>query len=54
MTPEEFKEKMLALSEDDDVEKRHYDADRLMCDLLTELGYGEGIKIFDEMPMWWA
>ena len=53
MTPEEFAEKMEKLSELD-TERRHIEMDGLMCVLLTELGYGEGVEIFDDCYKWYA
>lgn len=38
----------------DDPEEMHYYADMLMCELLTELGYNEGVEIFKEMPKWYS
>lgn len=29
-------------------------ADKLMCDVLTQLGYGEGVEIFKNAPKWYA
>ena len=29
-------------------------ADKLMCELLRELGYGEGVDIFEKIPKWYA
>ena len=26
----------------------HFDADKLMCDLLRQLGYGEGVDVFEQ------
>lgn len=37
-----------------DPEMSHIKADRLMCELLTELGYGEAVKIFEEMEKWYS
>ena len=47
MNAQEFKETMQDIfktSDDEDV--KHGFADDLMCDLLIELGYEEGIRIF--------
>ena len=52
-TPEEFAEKMEKLSELD-TERRHIEMDGLMCVLLTELGYGEGVEIFEGCCKWYA
>lgn len=37
-----------------DVEVMHKEADRLMCEVLTSLGYGDGVRIFYNMPKWYA
>ncbi len=44
----------IAKQAEDDEERSHAIADGLMCDLLRELGYGEGIDIFESMPKWYA
>lgn len=53
-SPKGFANKMRRLSEMGDAEAAHYQADKLMCELLTELGYSEGVKIFDDMSKWYA
>lgn len=54
MTPKEFAEKMKALSEKYDEEEFHIAADRLIGDLLTSMGYGEGIEVFEKTPKWYS
>lgn len=63
MTPEEFAEKMKKLSElsfefegriFEDTEGAHCGMDNLMCHVLRELGYGEGIDIFRQTKKWYA
>jgi len=54
MTPKEFTEKMKALAEKYDEEEFHIAADRLMGDLLTSIGYGEGVKVFEKTPKWYS
>jgi hypothetical protein len=56
MTPTEFTEALIALRDqfEDDPEVLHSSADALMCRILTELGYGEGVKIFRKMKIWYA
>lgn len=53
-TPKEFAEKMYQLAESGDAEADHVKADELMCQLLTSLGYGEGVKIFRDMDKWYS
>ena len=47
---------MQKLSEDyaNDPEELHIKADNLMCTVLSELGYGEGVDIFNRMEIWYA
>lgn len=57
LTPEEFKDKMKSIykaGEMGDTELSHILADDLMCQLLTELGYAEGVRIFIEAYKWYA
>lgn len=59
MTPEEFKQAMADAyhqhyDNDADVEVVHYVMDDIMCNLLKDLGYGEGIDIFIETPKWYV
>lgn len=66
MTPEEFKTQMKNISKDvmelDDknpnmpsmIETAHIKADELMCEILIELGYEEGIKIFKRMEKYYV
>lgn len=54
MTPDDFKERMTELSKGEDIEDRHVYMDNLMCDLLRELGYGDGVDIFELTGKWYA
>jgi hypothetical protein len=59
MTPKEFAQRMKDAYEYFWVEKEdeecvHADMDNIMCDLLRQLGYGEGIDIFENTPKWYA
>ena len=49
-----FAAKMRRLDKLNDPEVAHYKADELMCELLTELGFGEGVEIFKEMGKWYV
>lgn len=53
-SPKGFANKMRRLSEMGDPEIAHFEGDKLMCELLTKLGYDEGVKIFDDMSKWYA
>jgi hypothetical protein len=55
MSPEEFKDKMQAIFDlREDAETQHINMDDLLCETLIELGYGEGIKIFNNARKWYA
>ena len=63
MTPEEFKFAMMDASLTTyefeslhyfDHESAHLKMDDLMCQVLRELGYGEGIDIFRQSTKWYA
>ena len=55
MTPEEFRDKMQEIFGDRyDTEDAHLEADDLMCKVLTDLGYGEGVEIFTKAEKWYA
>lgn len=59
MSPEEFAIQMREAYETHwmkagDEEAVHIVMDGIMCNILRQLGYGEGIDIFDSTPMWYA
>ena len=61
MTPEEFRLKMIEASlikskygNSIDKEVAHIAADNLMCELLEELGYVDGVKVFYDTNRWYA
>ncbi len=55
ITPLKFAEEMARIREQgDDAEVIHEQADNLMCKVLLQLGYKYGVKIFEEMPKWYA
>lgn len=54
-SPEAFEAEMKKISEIDDSESAHYEADMLMCRVLTELGYAAGVRVFDEeIEKWYS
>jgi hypothetical protein len=55
-SPEEFRDQMQAIfeSQSDDFEAAHSNMDGRMTELLTELGYGEGVEIFEAQEKWYA
>lgn len=53
----DFAEKMRAaeaIAETEDAELSHMEMDRLMCDLIKEIGYGEAVEVFDGAQKWYA
>jgi len=54
MTPKQFAKRMKEIRDDGDIEKAHWEADMLMCQLLQQLGYGDGVKLFTDMPKWYS
>lgn len=55
MTPKEFAYQMHVIATTvHDEEVAHATADDLMENLLTALGYGEGVQEFEAMPKWYA
>lgn len=53
-SPEVFKESMERINDGHDTESKHVIADEYMCELLTALGYGEGVEIFKNMDKWYS
>ena len=53
MTPSEFLERMMRCRSGDQ-ENDHLEMDRLMCDLLTDLGYEDGVSYFENTDKWYA
>lgn len=49
----EFAEKMKKCAEKD-TEAAHIEADELMCEVLSGLGYQAGVDYFHEMNKWYA
>lgn len=45
---------MVEIASIGDIEYSHGAADDLMEQVLTELGYGEGVQIFEQMGKWYA
>lgn len=54
MTPEEFKKAMEDWAKSGDIERRHFAMDELMCEVLSSLGYREGIKIYNDTEAWYS
>lgn len=62
MTPKEFADEMRRITDDEqhkgdpywDTEQVHIEMDNLMCEVLEDLGYGEGVEIFRNELKWYA
>jgi hypothetical protein len=54
MSPEVFAEKMKNIFKNYDTEMAHVEADELMAEVLSSLGYEEGVKIFLSKEKWYA
>jgi len=54
MSRAEFKNKMQTIADKEDAECGHIEADKLMCELLRDFGYGEGVDIFEKMYKWYS
>lgn len=55
MTAKEFAEKMQIIADAHrGIEEQHMEADDLMDDLLTDLGYGQGMAIYRTLEKWYA
>lgn len=54
ISPKEFEKLMAYYADMADQEDRHIFADKAMCELLTNLGYGKGVKIFSDMEKWYG
>lgn len=54
-TPQEFAQAMAELAEKERfVEDMHEAMDDLMCEVLRELGYEEGIDIYEAQPKYYS
>ena len=51
---EKYLKQMNELKNNDDYESSHVTADDILCELLDELGYTDLIKVFNELPKWYA
>lgn len=54
MDKKEFLNKMIQIAQEysDDPECSHVVMDNLMCELLKQLGYEDGVKIFETTEKW--
>lgn len=49
-----FANEMRIIDRNNNTEMAHILADELMCKLLRELGYDEGVDIFEKMSKWYS
>lgn len=54
MTPRKFTIEMKKIAQIDDPEIAHGEADDLLCEVLKKLGYEKGVKVFEDIPKWYA
>jgi hypothetical protein len=54
MTSQEFKDAITEIAQNNDIEGGHTKMDELMCAVLKELGYGEGVKVFEDAEKWYS
>ena len=54
MNIDEALRKMEKLAEDGDYEDAHYDADRILCEVLEELGQKELVDAWVKVGKWYA
>lgn len=54
MTREEAIEKLKVLQNSGDTVAAHSDADDVLCDLLTALGYGDVVVEWGKVDKWYA
>jgi len=59
MTPSEFAAAMREVAKGGDynggdIEAAHQEADKLLCAMLRNLGYGEGVDAFENMDRWYS
>lgn len=54
MTPEDFKERMEEIAKSGGGEEPHIEADQLIIELLSQIGYKEGAEIFSKMTKWYS
>ena len=54
MTPKEFESTMKEFNDIHDTDDRHMAMDELMCFVLRDLGYKDGVDIFEASDKWYA
>lgn len=54
MTREEALEELKVIAKDTDTEVAHVDADDVLCQLLSDLGYGDVVMAYRQIGKWYA
>jgi hypothetical protein len=54
MTREEAIQRLTDLNVGGDLEAEHYEADKVLCELLTSLGYGDVVQVWEQIDKWYA
>jgi hypothetical protein len=54
MTREEALEELAELRQSSDTEAAHVDADAVLCQLLSQLGYADVVTAYHEIRKWYA
>ena len=54
MNKKELIEKLVALQVNYDTEEAHVEADELLMDFLSNLGYDDVVKEYDKIEKWYA
>ena len=53
MTREEAIEKLKLIQKNSDTENTHYEADQLLCKLLTDFGYEDVVYEYERVSKWY-
>lgn len=54
MTKELALDRLRSLQGNGDTEAQHSDADKVLCELLTALGYADVVEEWQRVPKWYA
>jgi len=54
MTKQEAIARLRQCKNNADIEFAHMEADQILCDLLTTLGYGDVVEEFEKLDKWYA
>jgi len=54
MTRDDYLDEMQQCINNSDTEEAHIDADRILCNLLVQLGYGDVVDLWYEVEKWYS